>query len=115
MLWPMVYGLRAALYNVLFNWFNKRTSIDDLKREFRKNELPDNEGGLPDADFYFQSVIDNKDAPEKAKIFSAATLGNLSVLRQYSMIDTMRAHSRLEQALNEYSDSLPRPLRPPGG
>ncbi len=108
----MVYGIRAALYNVLLNWFSRRTSVDDLKRDFRRHELPNNDGGLPDAEFYFQSVIESKEATEKAKVYSAATLGSLSLIRQYSPIDTMRAHSRLEQALKEYADTLPRAQEP---
>ena len=104
-LWPMVYGIRSALYSLAIGLLDRRSAIERLKEEFTRHRLPANEHSFYDADEYFNSVICSKDAPETAKIFAAGVLGAIAAGKAYSSIDTMKTYSRIEQALQEYSAS----------
>lgn len=103
---PMVLGAKSTVYRVLSHFAFKKHNLEALKREYRKAQLPGPPEYFSSPDEYFEAVAEDQSAPDKARLFSAGTLGGLVAISQQTLLGNILHRFSLENSLTEYFDEL---------
>ncbi|QFT60463.1 hypothetical protein FIU94_16660 [Sulfitobacter sp. THAF37] len=107
---PIPFAIKGNIYKLLLQQFNKNSVRTSLVQSFREAQLPllsGTEFNDP-ADLYFREVANDDELPKSARLYAGVTMGQMSILNQYSMVDTLMLHSNLDAALAQYFDEMRR-------
>jgi hypothetical protein len=107
---PLVLKLKNFALFAIWGAMSKAGIRAQLVREYRKNQLPLLSGTdfNDPADLYFQEVAGDDSLPKSARLFAAQSLGQLSIIPRYSVVESVFARSNLDAALATYFDELRR-------
>ena len=114
---PLIFLLKVNIYKLLLQQLNKTSIRTFLVQSFREAQLPLLSGtNFNDpADLYFQNVEDDDELPKSARRYAGATIGQMSIINHYSIIDAFAFHSNLDAALAQYFDEMRRDGVKPNG
>ena len=99
-----VYGLWAFGRRIL--WFNlgeKRQRVETIKADARARNVPAPDSYFNNAEHFLNQIVEDKGAPDDARIWCAAMIGAIAAQRAMSRTECMLTLVAVEQALTEYA------------
>jgi hypothetical protein len=97
-IWLKKFIVRVATYYL----YNKNRVADQAEIFLRKHQFPGHYSVWPDSIDYFNRVIQDEDATRDQVVYSAATLGQIELLKTVAPIASLQMQSALEKAIDRY-------------
>lgn len=107
---PWLLRINSTLSKLIQFFVQRGRFRRDLVHAFRKAKLPllsQTDFNEP-ADLYFAEVASDDSLPKEARLFSSRTLGELTMVPKYSLVDSIIFNANIDAALAEYFDQLRR-------
>lgn len=106
----LAYGAISAIKTLLLYLIEKDARVNRLKQLMTENEVPSSYGVYVDVEDFLYSLANSEDAPAKARFFAAASLGEISGIRQSNRpLLTMTTLMCIEAALERYDPAASPP------